>query len=230
MNKSKSAALARAGLVAIASLVAGAASAANLVANGSFETPNIVGGGYVLHTTGSTAITGWTVLGPAGDSVQLTPDTYLGLQADDGRQWIDLTGVYGYDKGVRSDAFATTIGATYRISFAVGNYIPFGPSTVGLSVSGGAEQLFANPSVDANPKSPMNWASFSVDWVADASNATLSFLGRANGTLSNNAGIGLDSVVVEQISAPVPEPGTWALMLAGVGALALGARRRRGAG
>lgn len=218
--------LRRTGMVVAALLACGGASAANLVTNGSFEAPDIVGGSYVLHTTGSTAITGWTVTGPAGDSVQLTPDTYLGLQADDGRQWLDLTGIFGYDKGVRSDAFATTVGATYRIRFAVGNYIPFGPSTVGLSISGGPEQLFVNPSVAANPKSPMNWASFSVDWVADATSAQLSFLGRANGTLSNNAGIGLDSVMVEQIGAPVPEPGTYALMAFGLGMLALTARRR----
>lgn len=218
--------LRRTGMALVALLACGGASAANLVTNGSFEAPDIVGGGYVLYTTGSTAISGWTVIGPAGDSVQLTPDTYLGLQADDGRQWMDLTGIYGYDKGLRSDAFATTVGATYRISFAVGNYIPFGPSTVGLSISGGPEQLFANPSVAANPKSPMNWASFSVDWVADATSAQLSFLGRANGALSNNAGIGLDSVVVERIGAPVPEPGTYALMAFGLGLLSLTARRR----
>lgn len=218
--------LRRTGMAVVALLACGSASAANLVTNGSFEAPDIVGGGYVLYTTGSTAITGWTVIGPAGDSVQLTPDTYAGLQADEGRQWLDLTGIYGYDKGLRSDAFATTVGATYRISFAVGNYIPFGPSTVGLSISGGPEQLFANPSVAANPKSPMNWASFSVDWVADANSAQLSFLGRTNGALSNNAGIGLDSVMVEQIGAPVPEPGTYALMAFGLGMLALTARRR----
>ena len=218
--------LRRTGMAVVVLLACGSASAANLVTNGSFEAPDIVGGSYVLYTTGSTAITGWTVIGPGGDSVQLTPDTYGGLQADEGRQWLDLTGIYGYDKGLRSDAFATTVGATYRISFAVGNYIPFGPSTVGLSISGGPEQLFANPSVAANPKSPMNWASFSVDWVADATSAQLSFLGRANGALSNNAGIGLDNVMVEQIGAPVPEPGTYALMAFGLGMLALTARRR----
>ncbi len=218
--------LRRTGMAVVVLLACGSASAANLVTNGSFEAPDIVGGSYVLYTTGSTAITGWTVIGPGGDSVQLTPDTYGGLQADEGRQWLDLTGIYGYDKGLRSDAFATTVGATYRISFAVGNYIPFGPSTVGLSISGGPEQLFANRSVAANPKSPMNWASFSVDWVADATSAQLSFLGRANGALSNNAGIGLDNVMVEQIRAPVPEPGTYALMAFGLGMLALTARRR----
>ncbi|HMN76783.1 MAG TPA: PEPxxWA-CTERM sorting domain-containing protein [Burkholderiaceae bacterium] len=204
------------------------AHAANLVANGSFEAPDIRAGGiYVLYPTGSTAITGWTVLGAAGEDVQLTPDTYLGLQASDGRQWVDLTGIYGYDKGVRSDAFATAIGATYRVTFDIGNYMPFGKSTLGVSINGGAEQLFVNASLADNPKAPMNWATFGFDWVADGTSARLDFLGRANGSLSNTGVIGLDNVGFELVKPPVPEPQTWALMLGGLGLVAAGARRRR---
>jgi len=128
---------------------------------------------------------------------------------------------------VRSDAFATTIGATYRVTFDIGNYIPFGKSTLGVSVNGGAEQLFLNPSLDANPKSPMNWATFGFDWVADGTSTQLAFLGRANGSLSNTGVIGLDNVGFELVKPPVPEPQTWALMLGGLGLVAAGARRRR---
>jgi hypothetical protein len=207
------------------------ASATNLVTNGSFEDPNKVGGGYWLYNTGSTAITGWTVLGPtANDSIQLTPDTYLGLKAGDGRQWLDLTGIVGYDKGLRSDSFATTVGATYRISFEVGNYLPFGASTVGLRLNGGAEQRYTNTSLAVTADTPMNWMGFGFDWVADSTSLQLTFLGRANGALSNNLGIGLDSVSVEMLqgsTAAVPEPEGWALMLAGLGALGLQRRRQR---
>ena len=199
-------------------------AATNLVANGSFEAPNIVGGSYVLYTTASTAITGWSVLGPtAGDSVQLTPDTYLGLKASDGRQWIDLTGVTGYDKGVLSDAIATTVSATYHLSFDVGNYLPFGVSTLGVSINGGPEQLFVNTSLAVTATNPMNWSSFGFDWVATTSSAQLTFLGRANGALSNNLGIGLDNVVF----APVPEPGRLGLMALGLFAVGLQLARRR---
>lgn len=210
-----------------AGIFLGSAHAASLVTNGSFEAPNIVGGGYVLYTTGSTAINGWTVLGPPSDSIQLTPDTYAGLQASDGHQWLDLTGIYGYDKGVRSDAFVTAPGATYRVSFDVGNYIPFGMATVGVSVNGGLEQLFTNTSLDANPKSPMNWAAFGFDLVADSTSTQLDFLGRANAGLSNDGGIGLDNVAFELIKPAVPEPQTWALMLGGLGLVASIARRRK---
>ena len=199
-------------------------AATNLVANGSFEAPNIVGGSYVLYTTASTAITGWSVLGPtAGDSVQLTPDTYLGLKASDGQQWVDMTGITGYDKGLRSDAMATTVGGLYHLSFDVGNYLPFDVSTLGVSINGGPEQLFVNTSLALTATNPMNWATFGFDWVATGSSAQLTFLGRDNGALSNDLGIGLDNVVF----APVPEPGTWGLMALGLCALGLRRARRR---
>lgn len=221
-------------IVALAALWAGSANAAtNLVGNGSFESPSHVGGAYVLYASGSTAITGWTVIGPAADSIQLTPDTYLGLKASDGRQWIDMTGIYGYDKGLQSDSFATVAGATYRVSFDIGNYLPFGRSTVGVRLNGAPERSFTNTSLATTATAPMNWAAFSFDWVADADSARISFLGRANGADSNNAGIGLDHVRVERVEptlppvTAVPEPGTWALMLGGLGATALTVRRRR---
>lgn len=215
---------------AMAALLLGSCTAqANLVANASFESPNIVGGAYQLFTTGSTAITGWTVLGGAGESIQLTPDTYLGLKASDGRQWIDLTGIYGYDKGLRSDSFATTVGQHYTVGFDVGNYLPFGRSTVGLAINGATEQLFTNTSLVGGGTYPMDWQHFSTDFVATSTTTQLSFFGRANGALSNNAGIGLDNVSVSlaaSVSA-VPEPEIDTLMLAGLGALGLLGRRCR---
>ena len=76
-------------------------------------------------------------------------------------------------------------------------------------------------------KSPMNWATFGFDWVADGTSTQLAFLGRANGSLSNTGVIGLDNVGFELVKPPVPEPQTWALMLGGLGLVAAGARRRR---
>jgi Protein of unknown function (DUF642) len=210
--------------LAIGSGLSGAACAANLITNGSFEAPNIVASGnYALYTTGSTAITGWTALGPANDSVQLTPDTYLGLKASDGRQWVDLTGIYGYDKGLKSDAITVVPGSTYVLSFDVGNYLPFGPSTLGVSINGGSELLATNTSLAVTATNPMNWASFSLTWVATGNTASISFLGRANGALSNNAGIGLDNVRFDL--APVPEPSAAWLLLAGLPLLAWQRRR-----
>ncbi len=207
-------------------LLSGASLAANLVNNGSFEAPNIVAtANYALYNAGATTITGWTVLGAAGTSVQLTPDSYLGLKASDGRQWMDLTGITGYDKGLRSDSISTVVGSTYTLSFDVGNYLPFGVSTLGVSINGGAEQLFTNTSLAATATNPMNWANFSISWVANSSMANISFLGRANGALGNGGVIGLDNV--QFALAPVPEPTTAALWLIGVAGLMGASLRRR---
>jgi hypothetical protein len=213
-------------LACVATSLSGASHAANLVGNGSFENPNIVAtNNYALYSAAATTITGWTVLGAAGTSVQLTPDTYLGLKASDGRQWVDLTGINGYDKGLRSDNINTVVGSAYTLSFDVGNYLPFGVSTLGVSINGAPEQLFTNTSLAVTATNPMNWANFSLTWVANSNTANISFLGRANGALSNNAGIGLDNV--QFALAPVPEPTTTALWLAGVVGLVGASLRRR---
>jgi hypothetical protein len=217
-------------LVAAGALLAAAAPAsANLLTNGSYEALNIVPSGfYQIFNAGSTGIAGWTVM---GGPVQLTPDTYLALKADDGRHWIDLTGIFDYDKGLRSDAVAVSVGTTYDISFSVGNYLPFGRSTVGLSINGGAESLFTNLSLAVTADNPMNWQSFTVQWLADSPTLSLEFRGRANGALSNNAGIGLDAVGVVAASTgptpvPVPVSGTAGLALAAL-ALLSGQRRHK---
>lgn len=51
--------------------------------------------------------------------------------------------------------------------------------------------------------------------------STISFLGRANGSLSNPSGIGLDNVSV------VPEPQAYGLALAGMGIVAFSMHRTR---
>lgn len=196
----------------------GSAHATSLLTNGSFEAPNIVAtNNYVLFGTGSTAITGWTVV---GDDTQLTPDTYLGLLASDGRQWIDLTGINGYDKGVRSDAVTTMTGQSYNLTFALGNYVPFGTSSLSVMINSSLFSIFTNL---VNGVGPMDWENKSLTWVADATSAQITFRGVANGALSNDAAIGLDNVGF----APVPEPATYALMLAGLGAVGVAVRRQK---
>lgn len=190
-----------------------AANASNLLVNGSFETPSIAGASYVFYATGSTAITGWTAVGPG--ETQLTRTEFL--PAADGMQWVDLTGNIGYDKGLLSDAVVTTPGQLYTLSFDLGDYqlAGFQDSTVAVRINGGAATLFNN----VYQSGVMDWERRSMSWLADASTAQISIIGVQNGSLSNAYGIGLDNVVFEL--APVPEPGTYVLMLAGVAAIGL---------
>lgn len=212
-------------------LASAPAAADSLADNGSFEAPDVLAqdSGLVLFTAGSPAITGWTVIGPtAGDTVQLVPDTYRGLPGSDGRQWVDLTGNTGYDKGLRSDTIATIPGATYHVSFDVGNFASYGIATLGVQIGGDTERLFTNTSLVFTPSMPMNWASFGFDWVASGPSTQLTFLGRANGTLSNASVIGLDNVAV--VLSSVPEPMPAQLLAVGLVVLALARWRplRRG--
>jgi hypothetical protein len=134
-----------------------------------------------------------------------------GQPASVGNQWIDLTGNYGYDKGLRSDAFTTIIGQTYRISFDLGDYnqAGFGNATLGLQINSNPETLFTNL---LSTSAVMDWKAYSLDWIANATSTSLTFIGRKNGTSSNDAGIGLDNVNVDLKAQTVPTPSTLALM------------------
>lgn len=192
-----------------------AQAATNLLANGSFETPSIAGSDVTYYSEGSTGITGWTVV---GGPIHNTHANFL--PASDGSQWVDLTGDFGYGKGLRSDTVSTILGTSYELSFDLGAHELFGSASVSVSINGGASQLFSNiyqlPGV-------MDWERKTLTWVADATSAQISFLGAANGLLSNDGVIGLDNVVL----SAVPEPGTWGMLLAGLGLVGVAARRRR---
>ena len=191
-------------------------AASNLLTNASFEAP-VIQSNYAYYNAGSTAIAGWTVV---GGQIQLT--SYVsGLNASAGLQWIDMTGVTGYGKGLQSDAVATVLGQQYTLTFDLGNYVPFGTSTLSVSINNGPVSLFTNT---VNGRGPMDWESQSLTWVADATSAQITFLGVANGSLSNDLGIGLDNVGFS--ATPVPEPETWAMLLAGLGLVGFSARRR----
>lgn len=209
-------------LIQVAALMAFSASAAhaetNLLTNGSFEDPQIPGHSYIIYNSGSSAITGWSIIGA---DTQLTRTEFV--PASHGSQWVDLTGIYGYNKGLRSDSVATTIGQSYTVSFDLGDYYApgFGTSTLGLTINNGPTISFTN----IYESGIMDWERKSYTFVADSTSTSLSFIGLENGVLGNNAVVGLDNVVFT--TSPVPEPSTYALMLAGLFGVAAFARRRR---
>ena len=103
---------------------------ADSITNGSFETPVVPVGGFTNLASGSTGITGWTVVGAAG-GVSIVSGSFsqngISFPAENGVQWLDLTGDgTNSNEGVQQ-TFATTSGTEYTLSFWVGNvYNPGG--------------------------------------------------------------------------------------------------------
>lgn len=207
----------------------GTPARANLITNSSFETPVVPVGGFTNFLNGSTGITGWTAVGPEV-SIVSTSYTSFGLTfpAEDGSQWLDLTGdASNAVEGVKQTV-ATTPGLTYDLSYFVGNQVnPGGPygttSTVDVLVDGTVIQKATN-SMGAGGKVQV-WEQFNTSFVAVSSSTTIEFL---NGDSRSDNTNGLDNIVLVQ-GAPtstVPEPSTF-MMWALAGILAVGFLRLR---
>ena len=212
-------------LIAGAVIAAPANAAVNLVVNGGFESPVTSPGSYILASGGS-SFTGWNVLGN-GTNVILINQSYqeqgLVFNPNNGAASIDLTGAgnTGPATGI-SQTVSTGLG-NYTLSFFVGNASPTGgnsgnytqPSTINLSINGGAIQSFSNSD---NTNLAINWKPFSLTFFASGP-TTIAF---TNGTSGDNM-LGLDDVSM----AAVPEPASWAMLIAGFGLTGAVMRRRR---
>lgn len=201
---------------------------AGLIQNGSFEdsSHSSVGTWLTLYA-GSTAISGWTVIGTtaATDSID-----YIGnyWQASDGNRSIDLDGRCA--RGGVEQTIATEIGHTYKLSFDVaGNTdgTPYGSGLRTMDVLAiGAATQSASFGFDCTGQShwDMGWTSMEWSFVADAPSTTLRFLSTTTAAPAGY-GMALDNVAIH---APVP---TAALLgLLGLGSSGgLLARRRRSA-
>ncbi len=188
-------------------LIANRASAT--IINGSFETPVVPSSSFINYGGGSTAITGWTVVG-VETSVVNTTFTQSGItfQAQSGNQWADMAGVTSNSNssGLRQ-IVATVPGQLYNLEFYVGSATGGGvffPATVDLSIDGGARVSYFNPT---GPSDALNWMHFSVPFTATSAATSLTFF---NGSAANNFISALDNVTLE--AAPVPEPSTLALL------------------
>lgn len=205
---------------AIAFTFAGTAAqaATNLVANGSFEATTQASGSW--NTYGH--IAGWAT-GPRGVEVR---NDVVG-SAFDGNNFIELdtTG-----NSFIAQTIATNFGEHYTLSFAYSGR----PNTAGLRgnsndvlVMWGLKPVTLVGSNNAT--GAHQWTTYSFDVVGSLGRSTtLSFWAVGK---SDSFGGSLDNVsLISNVTAPVPEPETYALMLAGLAAVATIARRRSRAG
>ncbi len=181
---------------------------ADLIANGSFETPVVPAGGFLNFFSGSTLITGWTVVGL---EVSIVSESYAAgcctFPAEAGHQWLDLTGdVSNQVEGVKQTV-TTTLGTQYTLSYWVGNVDdpnlghPFGTqSSVKVLVDG----TLIDTATNTTNSTKLSWENFTDTFTATGTTTTIEFLN--NDPITDNSN-GLDNVTLNATGA-VPEPGT----------------------
>ena len=204
------------------------AEATTLITNGSFESPLVPVGSFTNFASGSTGITGWTVVGPEASVVSgAFISECCTFPAEDGNQWLDLTGdVSNTVEGVQQTV-ATTTGTQYTLSFWVGNIFDPGgiygtTSTVDVRLGGLGGTLLGAFTNSSTTRGTQVWEQFTTSFTATGSSTTLDFLNADPGSDNSN---GLDNVVLTVGATGIPEPGT--LSLLGLGIIGLGLVRRR---
>lgn len=213
------------GIVAAAlagTALAASGASANLLINGSFESPTISFPFYEnygptnLGNYGGTSFPGWTVTVNNVDIVSQVSGWPAG--AADGVQYLDLVG-YGSTGGI-AQSFATAIGQTYNLSFEYANN-PGASSAAALVAVLGAPGISSVFSHSISTTNDLGWTTFTGSFVANSTTSLLAFTNTVGG---GNAGVLLDAV---NVTAAVPEPATWAMMILGFVGVGFVAYRRR---
>jgi len=224
------------GLLAAAGLLATFCSLplrADSITNGSFEAPVVPSGNFTNFVSGSSGITGWTVVGAAG-GVSIVSGTFtqngISFPAEDGAQWLDLTGDgTNSNEGVQQ-TFATTAGTQYTVSFWVGNVNNPGgifgtTSTVDVLLGGTGGTLLLAARNASTTTGTLTWEQFTTTFTATGSTSTLDFI-NADPASDNSNGLDNVSVNPSGTTPAVPEPSTLLLLSSGSLGLLGWARKR----
>lgn len=194
--------------------------AAALAAVGTAQAADVFFDNFDANTPGlNQTPAGWTV-GNGGTVDVIGAGTIWDYFAPAPGYYIDLNGSTGAPGLLMSTAFSLTGGIQYVASFDLaGNQRNNDPDAVTVNFG----DLSGSP-VTGNYSLPMTagWTNYQLLFTPAASGMYgLSFLNSA-GQPGDNIGMLLDNVRV----AAVPEPGTWALLLAGLGLMGMVSRRR----
>jgi len=173
--------------------------AANLLTNGSFETPQIgfgaSGQDFTDYISGQIAGAGWHVTANSVDIVSNKPGATFASTAAAGNQYLDLD---GYAPGTISQTVTTKVGQRYTLRFAF-TATPFGGApvrTANVKFNGSTITSLSKDVTGETPAKP-GWVYKTFTLTATSTSSTISFVGTSAGTL----GIAVDDISFTAIPA-----------------------------
>lgn len=248
--KTLSISFAASAILAMATFSATAAGNPELVVNGSFEQTTLGASGALTNTN----FPGWSIdlIGTLGAYnftalyFSANEATTIGATGTDkpyknwimanagdsvnGGKFVAIDGDPAVAAVLSQTINGLTVGHTYNLTFEMAGAQELdrlGPTTDSWLVKFGNESqkstVLSNPS-----QSFTGWINQTMSFTATSTSQVLSFL--AVGTPTGLPPVSLlDGVSMVDTVAAVPEPQTWALMLAGIGAIGVALRKRRSA-
>jgi hypothetical protein len=221
----------------LASALFGNVASAATIVNGGFETETTQGN-ILTYTPGEVIGAGWMAEGGPNSNVLVLSSSYtepgVNFSPHSGTYALDITGAgnQGTFVGI-NQTVSLTPGTNYGLTFWVGNVtgdgtpgsnsaVYAGVSTIALLVDGTQVGLFTNSNVTVGN---VNWEEFTYDFTAAFSSELIEF---QNATTADNYA-GLDDVSIATVTAAVPEPSIWAMMILGFAGIGAMTYRRRNA-
>ncbi|MDP3370869.1 MAG: PEPxxWA-CTERM sorting domain-containing protein [Brevundimonas sp.] len=219
MRRSTFALFATVAAAATMTVAAPASAATELLVNGGFEDIGSAiqqgWGGYTYGASYSLPLPGWTV---DSGSVDIVTNDTAWSPAYEGTKALDIN---GFGPGSISQTFATVIGQLYRVSYAYSRNASgaLDPATATISAPGGASVGISAANGAFGSPSNITWQTGSFTFLGDATTGTLQLS-------TDNAGAGGVFFDAVSVTAIIPEPTTWALMIGGFGMVGAVLRRR----
>ena len=207
-------------IIALAALSAlsATASAANLIKDGSFESPSVTqaANSWSLHST----LPGWSVGSVDGGAFGgLEVRNNVAGTAQNGSNFIELD---GNENDFISQTFSTVKGQSYQLTFWYADRAGVAANSLGFEAEVESGKTHIDVNKGAFGDNGAGWHEQVIDFVAGGKHTTFTLSGAGT---SDSYGTSFDNF--SAMTAAVPEPASLGLFAAGLAMLGAVARRRR---